>query len=114
MSTFRSEYTHEDRCYESEKMLSRYPDKIPVVCEISPNDNIKCSRMKYVVPRNLTIGQLSYYIRKRFELPPEKAMFIMINKVIPPTAALLSDIYNKYKGSDNFLVLGIHFENFFG
>ena len=117
MSKFKSEYTYMDRCEESEKMIKRYPDKIPVICEISPNADIKVkiTRMKYLVPRDLTIGQLAYVIRKRFELPSEKAMFIMVNnKVIPPTAAIVSDIYNKHKDSDNFLYFSVCFENFFG
>jgi GABA(A) receptor-associated protein len=117
MSIFKSEYTYRERCEESEKMSKRYPDKIPVICEMSPSADVKLklTRMKYLVPRDLTIGQLAYVIRKRFELPPEKAMFIMVNnKVVPPTAALVSDIYNKHKDLDNFLYTEIHFENFFG
>ena len=121
MSIFKSEYTYRDRCEESSKMISRYPDKIPVLCEMNPSAAIssgiklKLTRMKYLVPRDLTIGQLAYVIRKRFEIPSEKAMFIMVdNKVVPPTAALISDIYERYKDFDNFLYTEIHLENFFG
>lgn len=117
MSIFKSEYTYQERCEESSKMISRYPDKIPVICEMNPSVDmkLKMTRMKYLVPRDLTVGQLAYVIRKRFELPPEKAMFIMVdNKVVPPTMALVSDIYNRHKDIDNFLYTGIYFESFFG
>jgi GABA(A) receptor-associated protein len=117
MSIFKSEYTYMERCEESSKMIGRYPDKIPVICEINPSADIelKFTRLKYLVPRDLTVGQLVYVIRKRFELPPEKAIFIMVdNKVVPPTTALVSDIYSKHRDSDGFLYTGIYFESFFG
>ena len=37
---------------------------------------------------DLTVGQFIYVIRKRIKLPPERALFIFANNVIPPTGAL--------------------------
>jgi GABA(A) receptor-associated protein len=106
-----------ERCEESSRIISKYHDKIPVICEVSPSADIKLkiTTVKYLVPRDLTVGQLAYVIRKRLELPPEKAMFIMIdNMIVPPTAALVSDIYSKHKDSDGFAYFSVCFENFFG
>jgi GABA(A) receptor-associated protein len=38
-------------------------------------------------------------IRKRIKLSPEKAIFIFVDEVLPPTAALMSSIYEEHKGS---------------
>ena len=35
------------------------------------------------------MGQFIYVIRKRIKLPPERAIFIFVDNVIPPTAALM-------------------------
>ena len=43
------------------------------------------------------MGQFVYVIRKRIKLAPEKAIFIFVNEVLPPTAALMSAIYEEYK-----------------
>lgn len=43
---------------------------------------------RYLVPADLTVGQFVYVIRKRIKLSPEKAIFIFVNNVLPPTGAL--------------------------
>ena len=40
---------------------------------------------RYLVPADLTVGQFIYVIRKRIKLPPERAIFIFVDNVIPPT-----------------------------
>ena len=43
------------------------------------------------------MGQFVYVIRKRIKLAPEKAIFIFVDEVLPPTAALMSAIYEEHK-----------------
>lgn len=40
---------------------------------------------RYLVPSDLTVGQFVYVIRKRIKLSPEKAIFIFVRNVLPPT-----------------------------
>lgn len=47
--------------------------------------------------QDLTVGQFVYVIRKRIKLAPEKAIFIFVNEVLPPAAALMSAIYEEHK-----------------
>ncbi|KAE8956555.1 hypothetical protein PR001_g31694, partial [Phytophthora rubi] len=42
-------------------------------------------KKKFLVPADLTVGQFVYVIRKRIKLSPEKAIFIFVNNVLPPT-----------------------------
>ena len=49
------------------------------------------------MPADLTVGQFVYVIRKRIKLSPEKAIFIFVDEVLPPTAALMSSIYEEHK-----------------
>jgi GABA(A) receptor-associated protein len=57
------------------------------------------------VPADLTVGQFVYVIRKRIKLSPEKAIFIFVDEVLPPTAALMSSIYEEHKDEDGFLYI---------
>jgi hypothetical protein len=57
------------------------------------------------VPADLTVGQFVYVIRKRIKLSPEKAIFIFVDEVLPPTAALMSSIYDQHKDEDGFLYI---------
>ena len=40
---------------------------------------------RYLVPGDLTVGQFVYVIRKRIKLTPEKAIFVFVGNVLPPT-----------------------------
>ncbi len=40
---------------------------------------------RYLVPADLTVGQFVYVIRKRIKLSAEKAIFIFVDNVLPPT-----------------------------
>jgi GABA(A) receptor-associated protein len=42
------------------------------------------------VPSDLTVGQFVYVIRKRIKLSPEKAIFIFVKNVLPPTGKTMA------------------------
>lgn len=44
---------------------------------------------RYLVPGDLTVGQFVYVIRKRIKVNPEKAIFMFVKNVLPPTGAPL-------------------------
>lgn len=71
-------------------------------------------KKKYLVPSDLTCGQFVYVIRKRLKLPAEKAIFLFVGRVIPPTAAMLNTIYEQHKDPDGFLYISYSDENVFG
>jgi len=48
------------------------------------------------------------------QLSPEKAIFLFVNNVLPPTAELMSRIYKDYKDEDGFLYITYSGENTFG
>lgn len=88
----------------------KYADRIPVICEkVEKSDIATIDKKKYLVPADLTVGQFVYVIRKRIKLSPEKAIFIFVDEVLPPTAALMSSIYEEHKGSSASLFLHIYF-----
>jgi GABA(A) receptor-associated protein len=77
-----------------------------VICEkVEKSDIPIIDKKKYLVPSDLTVGQFCYVIRKRIKLAPEKAIFIFVNEVLPPTAALMSSIYEEHKDEDGFLYI---------
>ncbi len=48
------------------------------------------------------------------KLNPEQAIFLFVNDTLPPTAALMSQIYEKNKDEDGFLYVTYSGENTFG
>lgn len=77
---------------------------LQVICEkVEKSDIATIDKKKYLVPSDLTVGQFVYVIRKRIKLSPEKAIFIFVDEVLPPTAALMSSIYEEHKDEDGYV-----------
>jgi GABA(A) receptor-associated protein len=106
-----------DRIKESNRILAKYPDRIPIICEKNKNAGNNCptiDKNKYLLSSELTVGQFIYVIRKRLNVSSDKALFIFIGNIIPANSNYISRIYNMYKDHDNFLYVTYSFENTFG
>ncbi len=97
----------------ADRIISKNPERIPVIVEkISKELNMQ--KTKFLVPTDLTLGQLQYVFRKSLKLDSDKAIFIYINSsVIPQTSCLVTQLYDEYK-RDGFLKVSILTENTFG
>lgn len=116
-SEFKKTHTLEKRLAESQRIRAKYPDRIPIIVEKAPGgeaDIPDIDKSKYLLPVDLTVGQFVYVIRKRIKLKPEKAMFILIGNTLPPSSALISQIYKERKDPDGFLYASYSGENTFG
>jgi GABA(A) receptor-associated protein len=112
---FKLEHTFDNRVAESGRVLSKYPDRVPVICEKNSKSSMDdLDKKKYLVPVDLTAGQFVYVIRKRLQLPAEKAIFLFVASVIPPTSSNMSTLYDQYKDRDGFLYITYSEENVFG
>lgn len=114
-SKFKDEHPFEKRRAEAERIRKKYDDRVPVICEkVEKSDIPVIDKKKYLVPADLTVGQFVYVIRKRIKLSSERAIFIFVDDVLPPTAALMSSIYEEHKDEDGFLYVTYSGENTFG
>ena len=117
MVRFKNKYSLQTRKEEAMNVINKYSDRIPVICELSEKASTDCpviDKNKYLVPKDLTLGQFMYVIRKRLNIPSEKAIFLLADGIIPSSSALISDIYSQSKDDDGFLYITYSFENTFG
>ncbi|KAK8502892.1 hypothetical protein V6N12_054121 [Hibiscus sabdariffa] len=113
-SSFKIEHDFEKRRAEAARIREKYPDRIPVIVEKAERSDIPTiDKKKYLVPADLTVGQFVYVIRKRIKLSAEKAIFIFVDSVLPPTGAIMSTIYDEKKDEDGFLYVTYSGENTF-
>jgi GABA(A) receptor-associated protein len=110
------QHTFEKRKDESSKMLIKHPNSICVIIEKSNNDNSidDIDKHKFLVPKELTVGQLLYVIRKRIHLTPQEAIFFYINNTLPPSSSTIETLYKTYCDEDGFLYIRYTGENTFG
>ncbi len=112
--SFKTKYNFDSRYNEAKKVINKYPDRIPIICEKHKYDQPSIDKIKYLVPWDLTIGQFIWVIRQRLKLASEEALFITINGFILPTNSIVGHIYYDYKDKDGFLYVTYTKENTFG
>lgn len=114
-NSFKSKHSFDNRCKESKNIITKYPDRVPVIVEKQEtSDVVDIDKNKFLVPCDLTVGQFVYVIRKRMKMPPEKAIFVFVDNHIPMQSSLMSSIYDQSKDKDGFLYIKYAGENTFG
>ena len=114
---FKALHSLQERYEESSRILKKYPERIPIICERSTSSTSDCPEIdknKFLVNIDLTVGQFIYVIRRRIVIPQDKALFILVNGFIPCSSQYLSDIYSYHKDMDGFLYITYSYENTFG
>jgi len=112
---FKEEHTLEHRFQESSKIRTKYPERIPVIVEREPKSQIQAiDKRKFLVPSDISVAQFMWIIRKRIQLPSEKAIFLFVGKILPQSSASMGQIYQDHKDVDGFLYIAYSGENTFG
>ncbi|CAK9161978.1 unnamed protein product [Ilex paraguariensis] len=85
-TSFKLEHPLERRQAEAARIREKYPDRIPVIVERAERSDMPdIDKKKYLVPADLSVGQFVYVVRRRIKLSPEKAIFIFVKNILPPT-----------------------------
>ncbi len=115
-SNFKTTYTLEHRKQVSENIRRKYPDRVPVICEKAPGSTqiVTLTKIKYLVPGDLTLGEFIYALRNNIEILPADSIFIFIDNQLPPASKLFSELYDRKKDEDGFLYFTYSGENTFG
>lgn len=109
------EETLEKRKLESEKVLKKYPDKIPCLVYNAKKSNLpELTKKKFLVPGELTIQQFLKVIRLRIKIREDQALFLFVDNILCKGTSTLSEAYAQHKGEDGFLTFHLCEESTFG
>ncbi|KAB1213768.1 Autophagy-related protein 8i [Morella rubra] len=115
MTTFKEQYSFEERLEDSKNISVKYPDRVPVIIErYSRTDLPEMEKKKYLVPRDISVGQFIHILSSRLHLTPGKALFVFVQNTLPQTASLMDSLYQSYKEDDGFLYMCYSSEKTFG
>lgn len=112
--SFKDKYSFERRKNDSETVLAKYPNRVPVIIERFGEDVPNIDRSKYLVPDDLTMANFMYVIRKRIKLEPEKAIYLFVNGKVLAGMETMNSVYDKYRDEDGFLYMTYSGESTFG
>lgn len=115
MLKYKDEFPLEYRKQESDYIVKKYKDKIPVICEKNPNsDFAEMTKRKFLSPDDITLGEFLFIIRRRLNLDHSKALFLFVDNILPPNSMMMKTLYSEKKDEDNFLYITYSGENTFG
>lgn len=98
---------------DTRNIIKKYPDRIPVLLK---SKDLLLDKHKYLIPKDLTLSQFIYVIRKRARNVDSKtALFVLINDIIPGGMEPMSRLYERHVDPDTeLLIVYIQKENTFG
>lgn len=113
---FKLMHSFEKRKKESEFVINKYNDRIPVIVEKSDSSKVvDIDKHKYLIPKDLSAGQFMYLIRKRIKINSVDALFIFVNnETIPLMNQSMGELYEQSADKDGFLYISYASENTFG
>ncbi|KAI4344719.1 hypothetical protein L6164_011913 [Bauhinia variegata] len=115
ISSFKQEFSFDERLKDSKNIKAKYPDRVPVIIEkYSRTDLPELDKKKFLVPRDMSVGQFIHILSNRLRLTPGKALFVFVKNTLPQTASLMNSVYDSYKDDDGFLYMCYSSEKTFG
>jgi GABA(A) receptor-associated protein len=117
LSMFKQNLAFKNRFKESSRLLGKYPERVPIIIERSENSIhlTLIDKNKYLVPKDITMSQLLWVIRKRMNIGKYQAIFLLSESgTLFASKELISSVYENNKDLDGFLYLKYANENTFG
>ena len=114
---FKDRHSFNKRCEESNRIMSKYKTKKPVIVEKKKyqRDIPDIDRTKYLVPDELTMAEFMYVIRKRIQLSPDKSIYLFVGDGnLVPSSLTIGQVYSESKDVDGFLYIKYCGESTFG
>ena len=91
----------------------KYPDRIPMI--VDTKKELILDKNKYIVPKELTIGQFIYMLRKRINMNENNNIYMLCNNQLLVSSHTVAQVYSTNKDDkDGFLYIVIAVENTFG
>lgn len=113
---FKMQHSFDKRKEESSRLIKKFPNKIPIILEKSDSSALpRINKQKFLLPKDITIGQFIYIIRSKIKLDASQSIFIFINNyVIPSTNQTIGDVYIDHADKDGYLYITYSAEQTFG
>lgn len=98
----------------SEEILKLHNNKVPIIINLPDNSSIELDKLKYIVPKDITIQQLHCILTKYIKKNEKQSVILFINNTMPISSQSIGNIYNQFKDKDGFLYITLRKENTFG
>merc|ERR1712107_34117 len=109
-SALQESVPFEKRSADSKRILAKYPDRIPVICEKAAKSDLPdIDKKKFLVPGTMLVGEFKYIIHKHINqtanssIAADQTIYLFTGSTSPKTGASMSEVYDQWKSDDGFL-----------
>ena len=123
---FKKQFSLDQRISESQRIISKYPDRIPIIIECSKDLDDLIKKRKFLVPKDISVSYLLYIVRRKIRIDSNKAVFMFSENKLLCAQSMIGSLYDEYinkqisidggdcvKG-DRFFYITLSYENTFG
>ena len=96
------------------RLLKKYPDTIPIILKKSNRYVPDLDKYKFIVPKEMTISQFIYAVRKRIKLGQDQSLFVFFGRELLNNMSTIYEIYETHRSDDDILYGMYSLENTFG
>eukprot|EP00092_Neocalanus_flemingeri_P102896 GFUD01131625.1.p1 GENE.GFUD01131625.1~~GFUD01131625.1.p1 ORF type:complete len:144 (-),score=48.16 GFUD01131625.1:89-520(-) len=115
--SFRARKSLAERKADVEAIKHKFPTKVPIIVERYKSEKSlpMIDKVKFLVPKELTMAQLATIVRNRLSLGSTETFFLFTSSGSMPALSIsVSDLHRQSKDQDGFLYLTYTSQEVFG